>query len=322
MSDHIDDFLSEEDAAALWKRAAMLQSEALQQAEAARRERAEDALAPGADPLQDSGYALEHVRAAAIEAGIGAEFLDAALTDMKAVGVMKPKRPAGRLIRRFIGDQPDVITARRLIEAPPEAVLRAMEEMLPKEPYKLTLVDRTGDALKGGLLTFSIEGANWTATDGFARTAAAADFRQVVATLDPMGEDGSRCELTFRGPVAWAQRINAGIGAGIVGFTSVMGFGAGTLGGSALAGALVASGVGAAIAAAAAAALTVGATVLATVGGTLGFQKMYDYSIDQGQKGLDAMLAALAMKAQGGWGLTLPTDTDSPKALAEPRTPE
>lgn len=320
MSDHRDEFLTEEEAAALWKRAAMLQSEAIQRAESARRESAEGALTTASTSPPEDGYALEHVRSAAIEAGISAEFLDAALTDMKAQNVMKPERPAGRLLRKFIGDQPDVITARRIIEAPPRQVLATMEELLPKDPYKLSLVDRSGDVLNGGLLTFNIEGAGWTATEGFAQTAAAADFRQVVATLTPLGD--SSCELTMHGPVAWAHRTNAGIGAGLVGFGSVLGFAGGTAGGSALAAALVASGVGVAVAAAAAAAMTVGGTVLATVGGTIGFQKIYDYSIAKGQQGLDAMLAALAMKAQGGWGLSLAAEEAPPKALAEPSTPE
>lgn len=321
MADH-DEFFSEEQAAALWKRAAMLQSEAIQQAEAARRERAGTDLAGTSDVDADRGYALEHVRAAAVEAGIGAEFLDAALTDMKAEQVMKPERPSGRLLRRFIGSQPDVITARRLIEAPPAKVLKAMEELLPKEPYKLTLVDRSGEPLNGGLLTFNIEGAGWTATAGFAYTAAAADLRKIIATLVPIGEDGTRCELTVHGPVAWAQRTNAAIGAGLVTVGSGLGFGGGTLAGTALATALVASGVGAVVAAGAAAAVTVGSTVLAAVGGTLGFQKMYDYSIGKGQEGMDAMLSAIAIHAQGGWGLGPSGAEDDVRALATPRTPE
>lgn len=318
MSDH-EEFFSEEQAAALWKRAAMLQSEAIQQAEAARRERAGTDLVPANTP-DHTGYALEHVRAAAVEAGIGAEFLDAALTDMRAAEVMKPARPAGRILRRFIGHQPDVVTSRRLIEASPAEVLASMEEILPKEPYLLTLEDRSGDPLNGGMLTFHIEGAGWTASSGFAYTAAAADFRKVIATLAPMGEDGSRCELTVHSPVAWAHRTNAGIGGGLVAFGSVLGFAGGTLGGTALATGLVASGIGAVFAAGAAAAVTVGGTVLATVGGTLGFQKLYDYSIGKGQQGLDAMLAAIAMHAQGGWGLGPAADSEA-KAIAEPRTP-
>jgi hypothetical protein len=321
VSDHNDEFLTEDQAAALWKRAAMLQSEALQQAESARREEAGKALSPASRTGPDEGYALEHVRAAGIEAGISEEFLEAALTDMRAATAMEPKRRVGRLVRSFIGDPPEVVTLRRLIDAPPEAVLRSMEELLPMAPYNLTLVDRTGDPLNGGVLTFNIEGAGWIAatTDTFTGTASGADFRQVLATLRVVGE-GDSCEVTLHAPVAWAQGVNAAIGAGMVSFVGAGGFFLGSVGGSVLAGALVASGVGVAVAAAAAAASAVGGTLVAAVAGTAGFQKLYEYSLSKGRKGLEGMIAALALKAQGGWGLTPPRDESEPGVLADPRT--
>lgn len=321
MSDHNDDFLSEEQAASLWKRAAMLQSEALQRAESARREEAGKALAPASPAKPEDGYALEHVREAAIEAGISAEFLDAALTDMRAATAMEPKRRVGRLTRSFIGDPPGVVTVQRLILAAPEAVLRSMEELLPGEPYRLTLVDRSGDPLNGGVLTFNIEGAGWVATtmDTFTQAASGADFRQVLATLRPV-DDGESCELTLHAPVEWAQRVNAAIGVGMVSFAGAAGFGVGSIGGSVLSGALVASGVGIVVAAAAAAAVAVGGTLVAAGTGTVGFQKIYQYSLRKGRQGLEGMIAALAMNAQGGWGLAPPEDEAGPKALADPKT--
>ena len=81
-------FLSEEEAARFWQRAAQLQAEAAQKAEA---------LAGGregeeADVDPPEGYALTHVRSAALEAGISEKFMDAALADVHAERALPRKK--------------------------------------------------------------------------------------------------------------------------------------------------------------------------------------------------------------------------------------
>lgn len=145
----LDDRLTEEEAARLWQRAAQLQTRALERTEAADRDQR------GADDDDEqAGYALVHVREAAIEAGISPEYLDAALADMRAERAIRAERRGGGLARRFLSDPPDVITVSRLVSAPPRAVLAAMERVFARDAYQLSLTDRRGDPLDGGLLTF------------------------------------------------------------------------------------------------------------------------------------------------------------------------
>ena len=101
------EFLNEEEAAQLWQRAAQLQAEAARRAEKAESDRAEtEASGETADVAPPEGYALTHVRSAALEVGIANEFVDAALADLRAgralsqgkrgwrPGAVVPQRPA------------------------------------------------------------------------------------------------------------------------------------------------------------------------------------------------------------------------------------
>ena len=85
--------LTEEEAARLWSRAAQLQAEAI------RRSEASETAEASADLVAREGYDLEHVRTAAIEAGIGAEHFDAALRRFKRscekAGVLSEVRRGG-----------------------------------------------------------------------------------------------------------------------------------------------------------------------------------------------------------------------------------
>ncbi len=65
-----DTRISEEEARALWRRAAELQAEAARRLEERSRQ-----LAPS-DPAEVDGYRLGDVRAAAADAGISPEFVD------------------------------------------------------------------------------------------------------------------------------------------------------------------------------------------------------------------------------------------------------
>lgn len=304
MSDGDFGHLTEEQAAHLWQRAAALQAEAARAAEAASHLDDEDALVPR------EGYELEHVRSAAIDAGIGAEFLDAALADLRADVATRPTRPNGRFVHFFLGEgAPDSITMRRVVNATPVEVLRSMEELLPKEPFKLSLKDRKGDPLDGGFLVFDIQGAGIVAEGaGFTTQVSAADLREVFVSLRPL-EGGATCELTLRGPVAWAHRMNSIGGAVMVGIGSGVGTGLGWLGGTAVSGALLGA-LGAGGAAAIGAAVTAGVVLASGVLSMKGFRWLYDYSIRQGEKGFDSLLSGVAVHAQGGWGLA--NDAEAP----------
>jgi len=304
-----DDFLSQEDATRLWKRAAEIQAEAARQAEIEAASAAAGDLDAASDSDPSDGYALTHVRAAAVEAGIGQEFVDAALADMRTEQAL----PSGSgIARRFLGNPDDALTASRLINAPVAEVLRAMEAVMPEEPFGLSLRDRRGDPEAGGLLIFTIPGASISGATqpGFVGQASYADLREIYASLRPVGE--SSCVLTLRGPIAWAYSINAGIGSLVTGGGAGLGLGVGS--GSAAVAAGVLSTAGFATAAAVVAAGLVGGGL---IGGAIGahyfLRRLYRYGLSRGEVALESVISAVAMKAEGGWGFgqkALPEGTD------------
>jgi len=100
-------FLNEEEAARLWQRAAQLQADAARRAEKAESETAESDAAERetADGAPPEGYALTHVRSAALDVGIANEFVDAALADMRAESAL-PEKKRRRLARWFLKNPP------------------------------------------------------------------------------------------------------------------------------------------------------------------------------------------------------------------------
>ena len=203
------EILSEKEAAHLWQRAAQLQ------AEAARRVEAPDVQSAA---LAAPGYALTHVRSAALEAGIGDEFVEAALADLRAERAL-PVASGSRLARRFLGNPPDTLTARRVLEATPREVLSAMEAVFPEEPFRLTSTDQEGDPLDRGVLVFDIQGLSAPFPQGFALEAKWGGFRQVSVSLRPIEGPTPSCEITVRSQVTshnvgLVQGMIAGVVAG------------------------------------------------------------------------------------------------------------
>jgi len=292
-------FLSEEEAARFWQRAAQLQAEAARKAEAARAAEAladvaNDGEAPeGEQAAVDApgGYALAHVRSAALEVGIGSEFVDAALADLRAERAL-PQRKRRLLTRWLLRDAPETITARRVIEASPEDVRSAMEATFPHEPYRLTLTDRRGDPLDGGVLVFDIQGLNSPIPQGFALEAKYGGMRQVLVSLRSIQGATPSCEVTLRGPVAGQNTIQLAQG-GI--FTGI----AGGIGVVAMVMLSAALGLGPVAA-------VLGAAVGTVAGGGLGvkaYRASYRYGTRRAGRALDGLLGALAGRAEGGWGM-------------------
>lgn len=302
------EFLTEEEATRLWKRAAELQAEAARRAELLPAGTSPDDGA-AADAKEDApGYALEHVRQAAVEAGIDGTFVDAALADLRAERALGEGRRGRGFAYRFLGRPADAVTARRTIQASVPAVLEAMERVMPREAFGLVLRDRIGDPAEGGVMVFDIPGAGFSGAGqaSFVGAASYADFRQVHATVVAVGD---ATEVTLRGPVAWARPLNAGIGAVI----DVLGAGLGmALGSGAAAGAaagLTALGLAAAAPWAAATLVVAGVAGGATGGHNL-FRRLYRHGLSKGEAALESLLGAIAMEAEGGWGLSrLPSPT-------------
>ena len=279
MAERDPEILSEEDATRLWERAAQLQ------AEAARRVEAPDVHGAATSP---PGYALTHVRSAAVEAGIANEFVDAALDDLRAQRALPEVAKANSLARRFLNHPPDTITVRRVVEATPREVLSAMEAVLPEEPFRLTSTDLRGDPLDRGVLVFDIQGLSAPFPQGFALEAKWSGLRQVFVSLRPIEGATPSCEVTMHSPVT-SHKV--GLVQGLVA-TAVTG-GAGFVMGVALG---VAIGIAPLVAVAAGGGLLVGGGL-----GLKGYRAVYAYSMRRGRKALEGLVGAVAVRAQGVW---------------------
>jgi len=261
----------------------------------------------GAPP---EGYALAQVRAAALEVGITAEFLNAALVDLHAERALPDRSKQWRLTRWYFKNPPDHITARRVIQASVPDVLSAMEALFQTDPYRLTLTDRRGDPLEGGVLVFDIGGFGAAFPQGLAAEAGWGGYQRVFASVRPIEGATPSCEVTLRGPVAGAQNLMALLGGGLTGLAGGGGLGLGLAGAAAL-GALATGPVSVILFAT----FMVGGVALGGGLGTKGFRAVCGYGWRKGLTALEGLLGALARRAEGGWGITKLEDSEPPPVL-------
>ena len=266
--------LSEQEAKRLWARAAQLQEEA-------RAHAAEPGLpVPAAEGNHASGYALEHVREAAAEAGIDGRFFDAAFEEAQA-GVRVPGPTFDRLITRFLGPGARVLEARRLVSAPPQVVLDAIHAVFTSDQCKLILLDQVGGhPLEGGALVFKAAKYDYTTPVGSA--VMWSDIREFIVRLRPV--DVGKTEVDVRCPLEHARKLNFGVGSLLNGLASLGG-------GGAAAAAAAALGLAVPVLAGAAVAGGAGAWLL----GKRGYRAMYRYSLSKGEEGMQALLRQLSV---------------------------
>ena len=282
MADHDPEILTDEEAARLWERAAQLQ------AEAAKRIEAPDVPSGTTPP---TGYALTHVRSAALEAGIADEFVDAALADLRAERGL-PTAKDHRVARRFLDHPPDMITVRRVVEATPQEVLSAMEAVFPDEPFRLSLTDQQGDPLDRGVMIFDIPGAAGPFPQGFAHTMSESGLKQVCVSLRPIEGSTPSCEMTLYSPVT-SQNLGLGVGLVVTTLAGGVGFGVGTLGGAALAALGVVTGIALVVPA--------GGVLIGAGLGLKGYRALYRYALRGGRKALEGLIGAVAVRTKGVW---------------------
>ena len=232
MTEQDPDILSEEEAARLWERAAQLQAESTGETETPD---VQDAR------IHTPGYALTHVRSAALEAGIDSEYVETALAELRADRSLPQAGTGSSLARKFLKDPPNTITARRIIDASPDEVFSAMEVVFPREPFRLALADRHGDPLDGGMVVFDVPELNNPFERGFVHEMRDAGLKQAFVSLKSVDDDFS-CEVTVYSPVT-SHRIGLALGTFIATLTGGAGLGVGLLGGAALGGLGMASGL-------------------------------------------------------------------------------
>ncbi len=155
-----------EQAAAIWKRAAQLQADALHRLEARQSLTLNSAAArePGspADDAATLGYRLTDVVGAAAEAGISRQYVAMALAELPR-GTLPAKASklgmSERTATRYLGTDVRSIGVSVVIAASPARTLRALGIVLQQSPYELQLRETVGPhPLDGGIVVFDLTG--------------------------------------------------------------------------------------------------------------------------------------------------------------------
>lgn len=259
--------LSTDQAHAVWRRAAQLQSEAAARLESRVRDTglgADTRALPAADTAdpattteraaQTDGFRAHDVEAAALEAGISQRYVALAMAELKSSPVSLQKSSAipawqDRAATRLLGTTQRSLAVSRPFRFPARTVLAALGRTLQAHPYGLELLDTVGGhPLDGGVLVFKLPemGAadyrwTWTRYGVYVK-----EMRITIATLpgDPRG-----CEVTAHIDLRRGLTANiAGYGIGVAGsmatgggIASAVGIGVFSLAGAALAAPVLAS---------------------------------------------------------------------------------
>lgn len=281
--------MNEDDAKAIWSRAAELQAEAMVRSEAAAQAK-DDGVA---ERDVGDGISTDVVRAAALEAGISSEYIDMALAESEG-GVSPGRKLTGwkdRAATRALGTDERRIDVSRVIEASPAEVLGVMQRILPNHPYRLTLRDTIGaDPLDGGLLIFEVPKMGATNYTTFSYKMAWADLKELRFSLHPRN-GGEHTLVSIMVPLEHSRRINwiasnviSGVAAGLGGLVGV-----GVAKAIALAGAAVAGPI-------AGGAVAVGGV------GVWGMRAAYGAGLRKGREELVGILKTIAVSCRLGTG--------------------
>lgn len=289
-------WVTEDEAARLWKRAAELQVEASRRVEERSR-----ALHP---PPGEAGFpAGQHlpmadVLAAAMEVGIDEEFLETAVSELqqrRAAGEAPPPDFIERCAARFFGSPPGTLEVNSRIRASAAEVYGILQRLLPAEPYRLRLRGTLGDdPLKDGVLVFDAP-ESAVDPDSYTRRVLMAEdrVRRLFVTLRPaVGEGGRECRVTVRAPVDADPEPAFWVGSLVTGAATGMSGGLGALAGTGLG--------------LAGAAVALPGAAVAMAGGSLAYwsyRSRYVRPLLRSQHGLQELLEVLgaAVKTRGAF---------------------
>lgn len=146
--------LSNDEAMAVWRRAAELQAEAATRLEVRVRRSESPATSVNADPsgtgtVPTDAYRLREVEAAAVEAGISQRFVALALDELRPRTPGTPRTEelsplTERLARRVFGTNRRTLAVSRVFGAAPREVLQSLGRTLQAAPWLLTLKETLG----------------------------------------------------------------------------------------------------------------------------------------------------------------------------------
>lgn len=312
-----DRVIPEEQAQAIWLRAAQLQADAATRVEQRSRERT--GLTGVTTALATGGYLLRDVEAAAQEVGINPEFVALALAEQAGPRDRAPAPvPGDRKDRAFttlLGTSARSLSVSRIIRGTPKSVLEAIGRVLPARPYLMTFKDTVGGhPLDGGVLVFSVpnmmrglgmgagSAENYTT---FTYRMYQLELFQLNVTLRPVqGQSGGACEVTVYGDLRPGLQKNLTANKWIA---SILAAGAGATS--------VAAGVS--LLAHGGLALLPGVAAAAVLGGgsLLWYRWLYRHALKKSTEELDAMLQALEthLRSQQLFGAPPPPPQTPPR---------
>jgi predicted Ser/Thr protein kinase len=309
-----DPVLSEEVAKAVWLRAAQLQADAARRVKD--RTAQAEAFATGVQPsAPTTGYRRTDVEAAAVEAGIGAEFVQLAIAEMpgEAPTAGEAVEPVGdrrdRLATFIVGTSERSMQVTRTIRATPVRTLESIGRIFPAHPWELNFRDTVGGhPLDGGVLTFGVrEITSGDYVGGRGLTSlryylTVIDAYQLRVTLHPRSGDPRQCDVTVTADLRSGVKKNAKYGIG-------MGLGLG--GGGAAVGIGLSAAKGAFLLAA-----PIGIGAFLVVGGLMvgAYRWTFRWGLNRARKELEAMLDALqaSVRSQDVFGAPPPTPVPPP----------
>jgi len=262
--------LTDEQARALWKRAAELQVAAQRDVGSSK----------AVQPVEQGDLSIEHVTAAAEGAGIDADFMRIAIAEQQLPDASELRHDEwqGRWLSRIVRE-PHSIERERVIAAQPEAVLSAVRATAASPVYQLMPENSIGkDRLSDAVFVYRITDATT-----FGSTMNFADGRVLLVMIRPH-ERGTllriRVPLFRRGVNLLATGISASL------------FGSGAA--AALGGAASALGATALLMAAPVAAGAIAGGAF----GVAGFRLVYRTAKQQGVSAIDLFMQAIAAEAE------------------------
>jgi eukaryotic-like serine/threonine-protein kinase len=230
-----DQVIPEDQAQAIWLRAAQLQAEAASRLE--QRSRQGTGLNTLTQPMPSGGYRMRDVELAAKEVGIGAEFVALAMAELpveRQLPAMLPNDRAEALTTSLLGVADRSVSVSRIIKANPRVVLEAIGQLFPQNPYHMTFKDTVGGhPLDGGVLVFSVPnmmasimtGATYS---GFSYRMYQIELFQLNVTIHPVQGSTLATEVTVYGDLRSGMRKNLMADGAIAGVLGMLGGGMGT----------------------------------------------------------------------------------------------
>jgi predicted Ser/Thr protein kinase len=310
-----DRVIPEEQAQALWLRAAQLQADAATRLE--QRSRQGTGLTGVTTALTTGGYRLRDVEAAAQEVGISPEFVALALAEQagprtRAVAPVASDRQ-DRAFTTFLGTSERSFSVSRVIRGSSKVVLEAIGRVMPGRPYLMSFKDTVGGhPLDGGVLVFTVPrmmtGVATLTTElytPFTYRMYQLEVFQLNITLRPVqGSASGACEVTVYGDLRPGLRKNLTANKWI----------AGSIG---AAGAFVGGAAGATGLALGALAFlpAIGAAALLGGGSLAAYRWSYRHALRKGIEEIEGMLGALEthLRSQQLFGAPPPSPPTPPR---------